>query len=186
MANDPQHAKTILDAFVDAISDDKLDSYVLLSVRGFEFVTKLHESDGFRRVPSASSDQLSKLNVLTNYRGIPVIEIWGVGPREVPSAICAPIRELGIWRQYWASTSGEELAIEISAVSAATAEALLTQHPRLKQDSTGQPYSETQAVTRIRKKVIVKIWERFSYAPTKAKLAIKIVLRGSSQDLESR
>jgi len=172
----PDQGKPILDAFIDSISDEQIGSYVLFSLRGFDYATKLHDSDQFQTFSRAPSEQLSGLQIVAKYRKIPNIEIWGMGTGSSPCCVCVPIREMGVWHQYYGSTLGEELAVGLTPVDETTAESLLAQRSRRGQQSAGPTQNGQDAILNLRKKVIVSVWERFGYVPQKGPRGIKIVL----------
>jgi hypothetical protein len=168
-----EQGKLILDAFIDSISDETIGSYVLFSVRGFDYATKLYDSDQFERFSRTPSEQLSGLQVVATYRKVPIIEVWGTGTGTSPCGVCVPIRGLGIWHQYWGSTLGEELAVELTPIDETMAESLLSRRGR----QNAEPAQNRQeAILNLRKKIIVRVWERFAYAPQKGPVGIKIVL----------
>lgn len=68
------------------------------------------------------------------------------------------------------------MTVELESINEGKAELLLQQQPRLGQDRAGQPYGHADAVARLQKKVLVRIWERFTYTPRKSPRGIKIVL----------
>lgn len=174
-ADDAVQARARLDGLIDSIPAEKLDSYVLFSIRGFDFAAHLYESERYQ-ISSAPVDELSALNIRARYRGIPIVEVWGIWSVTSPTGICVPIREVGEWRQYRASSRTEEVTIKIEAVSEATAETLLQNSPSLAHDSAGQLLDRPEAFNRLRKRVWISAIERFSYEPKKVNLAIRIVL----------
>jgi hypothetical protein len=171
-----EQGKHILDAFIDSISEEKIGSYVLFSIRGFDYATKLFDSDQFERLSRAPSGQESGLQILAKYRKVPIIEVWGMGTGTSPCGVCVPIREMGIWHQYWGDTLGEELAVGLTPINEAKAESLLSEWSRRGQQNSQLDQNRPEAILNLRKKIVVQVWERFSYVPQEGPVGIKIIL----------
>jgi hypothetical protein len=171
-----EQGKPILDAFIDSISDEKIGSYVLFSIRGFDYATKLFDSDQFEPFSRAPSENPSGLQILAKYRKVPIIEVWGMATGTSPCGVCVPIREMGIWHQYWGSTLGEELTVGLTPIDETKAEGLLTEWARRGQQAAEPVHNRGEAILNLRKKIIVHISERFAYAPQKGPVGVRIVL----------
>jgi len=176
-AGNPLHAKTVLDDFLGRISTEQISGYVLLCHKGFDFLAKLHESEHYQPVRQSQDDPtLSPLNIRAKYRGVPIIEIWGMGPGYEPCGICVPIGNLGMWQQYWSDAQGNDLTIDLEEIDEHRAEEMLKANPRLALSSSGEPLPHDDAILRLRKKIIVGVWERFRYTPAKVSMAIRITV----------
>jgi hypothetical protein len=93
-----------------------------------------------------------------------------------PCGVCVPIREMGIWHQYWGSTLGEELAVGLTPIDETKAEGLLTEWSRRGQQAAEPVQNRGDAILNLRKKIIVHVSERFAYTPQKGPVGIRIVL----------
>jgi hypothetical protein len=112
------------------------------------------------------------------YRRIPVVPIWVPVGRAIPRCVvCADLRRLGTWHQYFADVAGQDINISVRRIDDAEARELLRRNPNLRLTRTGEADAEDAAVLRLRKQVRIQISERFLYTVDEPTAAIIIEAR---------
>ena len=172
----PQAAIEMLDGFIEAINQKEINSFALVTLLGYEFEMALYQTGQFERVRNVEGIEISARLFRGKYRNIPVIPISIPGRTKNPCLVCAHMRGLGTWQQYWAAMLGQEIEISVSRINEEKARTLLQENPGLRPDRPGQEETEAASILRLQKNVRIQISERFLFTVNKDRMAIRIDL----------
>jgi hypothetical protein len=172
-----EKAREMLDSYIHGIPEADYELYVIIiDSMQTELAVKLYMSNDFERAERTGTDTDVRGFFVNRYKKIPIVQIRGrVGDASCTLICCRP-KTVGIWRQFWAGSKGNELELKVNQIDEEKARELVTKNPLLAKTEGGDPLKEEAAILALRKKVHIEVRERFEFELSEQPLAIRIDL----------